>query len=263
MNRKKIPWRYSLLAFVMINITIVIVQKSQGDMIEKGYNDESEFIKDQQEKRVSQNAESKQLEITTLINRENELVFSISMEDFINSYNCYYLSDHEERYLPPSSQWESVLSKTSIHSNHETLYYNFTENEKIWSLPSISVYVPTNGDYIQEVSINFDDHSYTEEMHDLYEKMCFYALKVFLPQLENEKIMELYKTLNRLAYDNIFPNVQGYGSNPVPCALYYKDNIGLYPYFAIGESVRLCIIPVNQETLAYYEKKGVETYEIP
>jgi len=184
------------------------------------------------------------------------------MTDFIDSYNGYYWNDQEERYLPPTSEWRSVMYKTSIHSNHETIYYNFTENEKIWSLPSISVYVPTNGDYIQEVTIDFDDHSFTEEMHDLYEKMCFYALKVFFPQLENEKIIELYKTMNSLAYDNIFPNAQGYGSNPIPCALYYKDNIGIYPYFAIGESVHLCIIPVSQETLDYFEKKGVKIHEI-
>jgi hypothetical protein len=234
----------------------------EGNMIEKGSDHENETLENQQDNLLKQKAEIKQLDVTTIKNRKDELVFSISMTDFIDSYNGYYWNDQEERYLPPTSEWRSVMYKTSIHSNHETIYYNFTKNEKIWSLPSISVYVPTNGDYIQEVTIDFDDHSFTEEMHDLYEKMCFYALKVFFPQLENEKIIELYKTMNSLAYDNIFPNAQGYGSNPIPCALYYKDNIGIYPYFAIGESVHLCIIPVSQETLDYFEKKGVKIHEI-
>ena len=99
-------------------------------------------------------------------------------------------------------------------------------------------------------------------MYDRYEEICFYTLKVFFPDMEDEKITALYKTLNQLAYDNMMPHEQRYGSGSIPCALYYKDGIGLYPYFAIGESVRLCIIPVDEKTIRYYEGNGVEIYEI-
>ena len=206
--------------------------------------------------------EIKELDIAVMENRENELVFDISIDDFIDSYNGYYWDDKNSCYLSPSSEWRCFIYETAIHSNHRTFYYNFTEDEKRWPLPTISVYVPTNGDYIQEVTLNFDDHGYTEAMYELYEEMCFYTLKVFFPDFTDEKITELYTAQNKLAYENVFPNEEGYDSDSVPCALYYKDGIGLYPYFAIGEFVHICIIPVTQETINEFEMKGVEIHEI-
>lgn len=92
--------------------------------------------------------------------------------------------------------------------------------------------------------------------------MCFYTLRVLFPDCSSDKITELYMSLNKLAYDNVFPNEKGYNSNSTPCALYYKNGIGLYPYFAIGECVHLCIIPVTQETISDFEARGVKIYEI-
>lgn len=45
-------------------------------------------------------------------------------------------------------------------------------------------------------------------------------------------------------------------------AEYHKDGVGIYPYFAIGEWVHLCIIPVTQEIIDDYAQKGVEIREI-
>lgn len=105
-------------------------------------------------------------------------------------------------------------------------------------------------------------YSYTKQMYTLYEEMCFYTLRVLFPDCSSDKITELYMSLNKLAYDNVFPNEKGYNSNSTPCALYYKNGIGLYPYFAIGECVHLCIIPVTQETISDFEARGVRIYEI-
>lgn len=97
-------------------------------------------------------------------------------------------------------------------------------------------------------------------MYELYEEMCFYTIKVLFPDFTDDKIIELYTTLNNLAYNN-FTTVK-YTSESVPCALYHKNGIGLYPYFAAGERLHLCIIPVTQEYINELEKKGVEIYEI-
>ena len=99
-------------------------------------------------------------------------------------------------------------------------------------------------------------------MYEKYEEMCFYALKVFLPDLNKEQITKLCKTINEIAYAQIFPNEQGYHVGAVPTTLYYRGNIGVYPYFAIGECVHFCIIPVTPETLDDYQKEGVEIHEI-
>ena len=249
-----------------------------GNVIDKGtkndpsgyYGDfeqqaKEEALLEQEEKEalLNKKAEIRQFDINVLQNRENELVFSISINDYIDGYNGFHWRDYKTRYLLPTDKWRTQILDTAIHSEHETIYYNFTEDEKVWPLPTISVYVPTNEDYIQEVTVNFDwHHSYTENMYTLYEEMCLYTLKIFFPDLSDDKIIQLYTTLNNLAYDNIVPHEQGYSSNSVPCALYHKDGIGLYPYFAVGECVHLCIIPVTEETINDFEKKGVIINEI-
>lgn len=204
----------------------------------------------------------KELDIEIREHRDNELVFSITMDDFIGSYNSIYAQDKDSSYLTPSPEWRKAVLETGIHSEHETTLYTFSENEKVWSLPTISVYTPSDSNAVQEITVNFDEHSRTEELFDFYEQMCYYAVKVFFPDMEDGKIVELCTTLNELAYDNVFPNEEGYSRESVPCALYYRDGIGLYPYFAIGEWVHLCIIPVNQETIAEFEARGVEIHEI-
>lgn len=237
----KILWRLIPLAFVLIYIALVAVIQSKETL--------------------KQEVEIKKLDIKVLNNREDELVFSVSIDDFIDSYNGFYRNDKNANYLLPSSRWSTDIYDKAIHSNHETIYYNFTEDEKKWLLPTISVYVPANGDYIQEITLNFDDHGYTAEMYELYEEICFYTIKVLFPDFTDDKIIELYTVLNNLAYDN-FTTVK-YTSESVSCALYHKDGIGLYPYFADGELLHLCIIPVTQKYINELEKKGVEIHEIP
>ena len=244
---------FFMVIFMLLVVGLYITDDTTPDNTESVYEQNIQPPK----------AEIKELSIETLINRENELVFSFSINDFIDSYNGYYWEDKKSIYLTPADKWQVCEYDAAIHSNHRTLYYYFKGNYNNWVLPSISVYVPENADYVQEITVNFDDyHSYREEMYELYEEMCFYTIKVFFNDLSDEKIIELYKALNKLAYDNVFPNEKGYANNPTPCALYYKDGIGLYPYFAIGQSVRLCVIPVTEQTINEFKRKGVEVYEI-
>lgn len=242
----KIFWVCILSASVLIFMIINAVIRSNAENQSKGT--------------LNQETEIKALNIEVLNNREGELVFSISIDGFIDSYNSFYRKDKNADYLLPSSKWSTDIYETAIHSNHETIYYNFTEDEKKWLLPTISVYVPSNGDYIQEITLNFDDHGYTAEMYELYEEMCFYTIKVLFPDFTDDKITELYTTLNDLAYDNF--TLVKYTSESVPCALYHKDGVGLYPYFANGEWLHLCIIPVTQEYINELERKGVDIHEI-
>ncbi len=93
----------------------------------------------------------------------------------------------------------------------------------------------------------------------IYEELCYYTLKVMFPDLLDDRIRELYTTLNRLAFEH--DTNMKYTAESVPCALYYRDNIGLYPYFAWGEDVHLCIIPVTQARIEEMRNKGVEIIE--
>ena len=201
-----------------------------------------------------------EIEITE--NRTDELVFSVSMNDYIKAYNSLYREENGKDYLTPSNLWQCTIYDEAIHSPHKTFYYYFTADERAFSLPTISVYVPSNGDYIQEITVNFDDHSYSPEMYELYESMCFYTLKAFFPELDDEQITELYKEANAMGDAQAFENREWYDRGVIPSVLYHKDGIGVYPYFAIGQWQRLCIIPVTEETIADYAAKGTEIREI-
>lgn len=218
-------------------------------------------LTDETEPTITQ-SEIESLDIEVLVNRENELVFSISINDYIDCYNGFFCSDYNRSYLTPSSDWQRYNRESAIHSNHETLFYYFTEDANIYSLPTIMVYVPANGNYIQEITINFDEHSYSESSYEQYKQMCFYTLKVFFPDLSDDAILDLCTEVITLGNINVFSSDEWYDSDSIPCALFYKDGIGVYPYFAIGDWEHFCIIPVTQEIIDDFEQKGVQIYEI-
>lgn len=202
------------------------------------------------------------LDFEVLTNRENELVFNRTLDEFINSYNSFYYGDKQKSCLSPKSVWKSSVLASGIHSTHKTLLFEFTEDKEMWSYPTICAYVPANSDFIQEIAINFDVHGYSEPLYHIYEGLCFYTLSVFFPELSSQQITDLYTQLNVHANQNIFDKQNGYKPGCVPCVLYHKNGIGVYPYLADGEWQHLCIIPVTEETLQNFSAKGTEIYEI-
>ena len=239
-----------------------------GNILDSGSNEiiwGEEIDEEEMQKQIilREKAEIRELDAAVMDYQEDELVFSFSIDDFIDSFNGYYWEDYESRYLLPSSMWISFVYESSIHSKYASNYYYFTPDETMWSLPTVSVFTPSDESYVQEIMLSFDDHSYTESMYHLYERTCFYTIKVLFPSFDDTEIVELYTKLNELAYQDFFPNEHGYSSDSIPAALFYKDGIGLYPYFAIGESVHLCVIPVTDQTITAFEAKGTTIYEIP
>ena len=244
---------------------------SDGNILDSGSNevtwgeeiDEKEMQEIQKKIILQEKAEIRELNAAVMDYQGDELIFSFSIDDFIDSFNGYYWADYESRYLLPSSMWISFVYESSIHSKYASNYLYFTPDETVWSFPTVSVFTPSDESYVQEFMLSFDDHSYTESMYHLYERTCFYTIKVLFPSFDDAEIVELYTKLKELAYQNVFPNEQGYSSDSIPAALFYKDGIGLYPYFAIGESVHLCVIPVTDQTITAFEAKGTAIYEIP
>lgn len=188
------------------------------------------------------------------VKKDENFNFLGSIEEFINSYNNYYKSDKGIGYIKHYSEWYSYIQDFGRHKGD--MHYEFTVDKKIWTLPTITAYTPKKDTVIKELTVNFDDHSYTDKMYKQYEEMCFYTLKVFFPDMDKKKIIKLYKTINNKAYKNIFQKKEGFHSNNPPSYLYVKDGIGVYPYFAYGESVRMCIIPVTKKIIQKYRKKG-------
>lgn len=206
--------------------------------------------------------EFKKINIEVIENRKDELVFNFSLDDFINNYNKYYFDNKGVKYLKHSSSWQLEVMETAVHSKYKMNNYRFKEDDKNWLMPILSVYVPENSDFVEEIIINFDDHGHTEEMYNIYEEICFYTLKVFFPDLSDDKIIELCRDVNESAYQNVFSKEKDYKEGIVPSVLYLKGNVGVYPYYAVGDYVRFCIIPVDDETVKDFKNKGVIIKEI-
>lgn len=198
--------------------------------------------------------------VSGAVKKDNGLYLAYSLENFIDCYNDYYSKDHGKNYMQPYSEWYFYVQDFGRYTGD--MHYEFTADKERWTLPTITAYTPQDETVMKELTINFDDHSYTEAMYKQYEEMCFYTLKVFFSDMDEEELTKLYKKLNEKAYDNIFQNEQGFHSDNPPSDLYYRNEVGVYPYFAYGESVRMCIIPVTKEIVKSYKKKGVKIHEL-
>ena len=217
---------------------------------------------DNEAESTASQVETGALGIQVMENRKNELVFTISTSDYVESYNSYYKIDYCRSLLPPVSQWQCFTYDSAIHSEYETKCYSFTEDEHVYSLPTITVYVPTNDDYIQQITVNFDEHSFTQSGFEQYKEMCYYTMKVFFPDLPDARIMDLCTEIVALGNQNVFSSDEWFSKNAVPFALFYREGIGVYPYFAIGDWEHFCIIPVTEETVTEFGEKGVQIHEI-
>ena len=217
---------------------------------------------DNEAESTASQVETGALDIQVMENRKNELVFTISTSDYVESYNSYYKVDYCRSLLPPVSQWQCFTCDSAIHSEYETKCYSFTEDEHVYSLPTITVYVPTNDDYIQQITVNFDEHSFTQSGFEQYKEMCYYTMKVFFPDLPDARIMDLCAEIVALGNQNVFSSDEWFSKNAVPFALFYREGIGVYPYFAIGDWEHFCIIPVTEETVTEFGEKGVQIHEI-
>ena len=214
-------------------------------------------------KKTKEPKKSKKLEILDIRavkDKAGDLGFSISIDDFINCYNGYYRRDNGVDYIQPASEWNVYEQDYGKYKGD--MHYEFKADKKMWTLPTITVYTPEHEKTIRALTVDFDDHSFTDIMYEQYEELCFYTLKVFFPKLNKQKIIKLYKDINQSAYKNIFQKGQGFHSGTPPHDLYYQNETGVYPYFAYGECVRLCVIPVTPKVIRDYKEKGTLIHQM-
>ena len=197
---------------------------------------------------------------SSVAKKDGKLYFEVSIEDFMNAYNGYYYEDHGRDYIKPLLTWYSY--RQDFGRLKGDMCYEYTADKKILTLPTIAVYTPKNAKRIETITLNFDDHSYTEKMYKQYEELYYYTLKVFFPDMAKKEIINLYEKSNAEAYEHIFQTEKGFHSDNPPSDLYYRNGVGIYPYFAYGESVRMCIIPVTEKLIKAYSRKGVKIHRL-
>lgn len=196
----------------------------------------------------------------SITEKNGKMYFAVSIENFITAYNGYYNEDFGKDYIKPLLKWYSYRQDFGRWKGD--MCYEYTADKKTLTLPTITVYTLQNTKRIKAITLNFDDHSFSEKMYKQYEELCFYTLKVFFPDMTKKEIINLYEKSNAEAYEHIFQTEKGFHSDNPPSDLYYRNGVGVYPYFAYGESVRMCIIPVNQKLVESYSRKGVKIHRL-
>ena len=195
-------------------------------------------------------------------NEKGETIFSSSISDFILSFNSIYEQMYAEDYLTSSSNWMRLIDESPCFE-HDSVHYIFSADERIGSMPTISIYTPENNDGIYEIKLTFDDHGYQESLYEEFEEICLCSLKTALPELSNAHIIDLHEKLYSLTKENFWGgyNTYGGGERPALNAIYQYSTVGLYGYYGAG-TANICVIPLTQETIAQFQQQGVEVIEI-
>jgi len=191
---------------------------------------------------------------------DDQPVFSFTMEELIHEYNALYRDSHHEDYLRPKGQWELFKNEISPFSEKESTYYRFSYDQTVLTAPTISVYCPAAAQYVSGLTVDFDDHGYSSYLYDVYKEQCYYSVRALLPDCSSEAVRQICDELNALAFDNV--QLEGLSADTIPIVLYHTDSVGVFSHFAIGDYVRLCIVPVTQEYLIRLEAQGTELHSI-
>lgn len=205
------------------------------------------------------------LDVQVEKNDDDLLVFDCTLDDFIASYNGFYWQDAGTRYLRPADDWRADAVEETVHADKPATQYITSADPDRWTLPQMNVFIPEGETRIEQVAVTYDDHSYSEATYALYEEDCFYTLKVFFPDLDDEVLRETVQTLNQTAYDHTFLSKQQYrpGKAQRPAMLYHRDGIGVFAYFAIGAPLHFCIIPVDDALIDDLTANGSDVRTLP
>lgn len=192
----------------------------------------------------------------------DDTVFSVTLEDYIRCFNSLFQRQFQSDYFPDSGSWDISHSGKGIHTHYPVLEFRFSEDPQVFSLPTVTVHTPMEEHRIQELIINFDEHSYTQEGYRRYRLLCADTLNVFLPELSREAALALCDQILELGNEHVFSSQEWYTNGALPYALFYKGNVGVYSYDAIGDWRHFCVIPLTRQRRGELEEKGVILYEM-
>lgn len=192
----------------------------------------------------------------------NDPAFCAALDDFIRCFNSVFEQRNGTGYFSDSNQWLVSSLSEGIHSPYPARQFRFSEDGAVLSLPTFTVYTPLEERCIQEITINFDEHSYTQVGYQRYRELCICLLLTFFPELSSANAEKICDSILRIGNETGYGSDTWFGHDAVPPAIFHENSIGLYPYEAIGDWRRFCVIPVTQECLEAFRQKGSVLYEL-
>ena len=190
----------------------------------------------------------------------DELVFDITAEQFIASFDEQYRRKHGAEYLAAQEKWALLDEVESPYSGQLVRCMRFKNNANDHVDPAVLVYVPRDEQRVIAVAMEFDEHSYAEWAYELYSEHCRCSLMAFLPELDEQGADRLFHLLDDMAYSDrcfVAPNV-----SPQPKVMYRQRCVGMYSYFRAGK-VTVRIVPLTEGYANALQTEGVTIMPIP
>lgn len=184
------------------------------------------------------------LDIQVVKSQTGEDAFNFSLEDFIKSFNSFYAAEKEEEYLPEVDKWNMYATGPTVHNSNETMCFAYSQEPAVRAIPQIIIYADSYATEIYQISISYDDHSYTPETYALYKELTAYTLKTLFPDKKDKEIKK-YTDNILTALDESF-TVDKASKDTIPQLTYNEDGIGIYPYYVVGELMEVRMVPAAQ-----------------
>ena len=179
-------------------------------------------------------ASEEQFSVPSTSDFQGTAVFCMTPEHFRNYFNS--ISEIE---LHETKECERDVLQSCGHFESGAVRYIFKIVPDMQNSSSITLYTPVGSDDICEVTVDFDDHAYSEQTLALYKEICFDVFELFAISCDDE----MYTTLLSYADDNI--SETNFLSSDRREILFSEGNASLYSYFSYGEYSHVCIIPTD------------------
>lgn len=184
------------------------------------------------------------LDIDIIQTETGENALSISIEDFIKSFNSFYAKDNGTGYLGDVDEWQMFAAGPTFYNPNETTCFIYSEDMSVRSIPQMKVYADSIASGIYQISLSYDDHSYSIETYDMYEEMCFYTIRTIFPNETDKEIKEICELMLNAVDESFTLDKQDAEKMPELIS-YQKDGIGMYPYYVVGEMMEICIVAIG------------------
>lgn len=187
-------------------------------------------------------AEVIKLDIESVKNDLGDQVFNISMEEFISSFNSLYAKDNSSGYLGDIDKWQMYTAAPTLGSTKEMMLYIFSQEPEARSVPQIKIYADSPRSSIYQISIAYDDHSYSPETYDMYRELLHYTLKTMMPDKSDKYLAGLAEAL-LIAVDESFTTESSTASHNE--AAYGNEIMEIYPYYVAGDTMEVRLVPAR------------------
>lgn len=210
---------------------------------------------------VSYDGPATEFSDTVFENGNGESVFAVPVESFIDRYNSVYRQTHETGYLDPagSGNWY-CRGELSPCFGYGSVRYRFSEDPRIWPMPTVSIYTPDNDetDEIYEVRMVFDDHGYREQFRELYKDLCVCMERMMMPKLSEAEADTLFEKLYAQSKENHFGDHSAFDDpeRPKLNAVYRYERIGMYCFYGSG-NIEICFVPLTARSVGFLGENGI------